>query len=166
MTFRELCLQTAKECGVGISYDQMQRILVTQWRLILEELLLRPGESRIMLSGILQIYLKRKTLNCGIWKNGEVVDRKKEVHYCYRIKPGTPLRMVMRGDMDIKDLTMGGFPLYFDQASTHRDNSVYKEGKLKLDKVTRDKSISNNIELQHIIEEQKKKKFNDKLPED
>ncbi len=166
MTFRELCLQTAKECGIGVSYDQMQRILVTQWRLILEELLLRPGESRILLTGLLQIYLKRKTLNCGIWEDGKVVDRRKEVHYCYRMKPSPPLLKVMRGDKDIKELAIGGFPLYFDQESSHLDNSVYKNGRLKLDHVTRNKTIMENSDLKHIIEEEKKKKFNDRLPED
>ena len=166
MTFAELCHQTAKECGVGVSYDQMQRILATSWRLMIEELILNPGRSNIMFNGLLQIYLKKRNLNCGIFKDGKFVDKEVQPHWCFRLKPGMPLRKVMSGNMDIRDLKVGGFPLYFDKETLKRPEAEYKKGRMVLDDIGREKKISKREDLQRMREEQEKQKFLKALPED
>lgn len=166
MTFAELCHQTAKECGVGVSYNQMQQILATSWRLMLEELILNPGRSSIMFNGLLQIYLKKRNLNCGIYKDGQFVGKDVQPHWCYRLKPGAPLLKVMRGDMDIRDLKVGGFPLYFDKETLKRPEAEYKKGRIVLDDIGRERKIAEREDLKRIIEEQEKQKFLKTLPED
>ena len=165
MTFGELCKQTSKECGVGVSYDQMQRILVTSWRLRIEELMIKPGESRIMLSGLLQIYLKKRTVQCGIWKGKELVGSEPREHYVFRIKPGIMLKHVMCGMNDIRELRVGGIPLYFDKETLKMGNVAYKNGKIMLDKATRKEKMEDPA-LKEIIAEREKQKFKNRLPED
>lgn len=170
MTFGELCQQTCKESGIGVSYDQMQRILATQWRLILEELILRPGESRVMLSGMFQLYLKKKRLNCGVFENGKKVRSEMQTHYCFRIKPSTQIRAMMRGDKDIRDLKIGTFPLYFDKSTLKQDKAKYTNGRLTLDNITRERNLAEMRNMKIIKDAQKKKaeeeEFAKKLPED
>ena len=166
MTFGELCHQTAKECGVGVSYDQMQRILATSYRLILEELILNPGRSNIMFRGFWQIYLKKRNLNCGVFKDGAFSGSEVQAHWCFRIKPSVQGKKVMQGKMDIRELRIGDFPMYFDKETLARPNAEYKDGKLMLDHVSREKKIKELEEIKNIREEQEKQKFLKGLPED
>jgi hypothetical protein len=165
MTFGELCQQTTKECGVGVTYNQVQQILATSWRLMIEELFMEPGHSRIMLSGILQIYMKKRNLTCGIWKGNKQVGTELQPHYVFRMKPSSHLKSVLNGKDDIRSLRIGGVPLYFDKDEIKKGKTVFKDGKILLDEISRKKHME-NPSLKKIIEEREKQKFRDRLPED
>jgi hypothetical protein len=72
----------------------------------------------------------------------------------------------MSGNMDIRDLKVGGFPLYFDKETLKRPEAEYKKGRMVLDDIGREKKISEREDLQRMREEQEKQKFLKALPED
>lgn len=166
MTFKELCVQTARECGEGVTYEQMQRILATHWRMVIEELLAKPGESRLMLNGLLQIYTKKKRLNCGVFENGKAIRSEQQIHYCFRLKPSAPLKKVLQGEADIRSLKVGNFPLYFDKTELKRPDEDFKRGEIQLDNMKRKKSIAEREGLRKFKEQAEQEKIRKSLPED
>jgi len=164
MTFGEICQQTARECGEGVSTDQVRKILITQWRIMLEELFIAPGDSKIMLQGIGQFYLKRRNLTYGFVTDPE---KRKHTHYVFRFKPSELLKKVMAGKMEMKDLRIGTCPLYYEnEFELKRPNEDFKKGeKMYQDKIRRQIKYD-RAELRMAKEQNIKMDIRNRLPED
>lgn len=166
MTYGELCKQVAKECEQGVTYEQVQKIIATMWRIMLEELFINPGEANIMLPGIGQFYMKRKRLNCGVWENGVQVRKEQQLHWCFRFKPSSCVRMVLAGRRELKDLKIGSTPLYFEEMKLKRPKADFKAGAKQYERGLRKKINYDRAELRMAKDNNKKKDLRKRLPED
>lgn len=166
MTFMELCKQITRECGQGVSYDQTTKIMITAWRIMLEELFIDPDKAVIQFTGIGKFYLKKKTINCGIIKNGEFMGHEKQKHYCFRFNPGVPLKRVMRGDMPLRDIKIGYMPLYFEKMELKRPKSDFKEGEKIYENFNRPNLKYDRAEIRMLKDQKTKRDIDKRLPEE
>jgi hypothetical protein len=133
---------------------------------MLEELFIAPGESEIMLHGIGKLFMKKKTVNCGVSENGEFVGHEKRNIFIFKFKPSTCVRAVMRGDMPLRDLKIGFFPLYFEQPQLKRPNSDFREGQKMIDKRYRPNIKYDRAEIRMAKEQKSKSDISKRLPEE
>lgn len=167
MTFGELCKQTARECGEGISYEQAQNILATQWRIMLEELFIAPDEAEIMFTGIGRFFLSRRMINCGIFKDGNLLGHEKRPAYCFVFKPSPILRSAMAGKIRMMDLKIGGVPLYQnDRKSLKRPQNEFAEGDQALKEMLEQRIRYDRAELRMAKERKANRDIDNRLPED
>ena len=130
----ELCKQVARECGGGVTIDQVNKVITTMWRVMLEELFINPHKAQIMFTGIGKFDMKLRRLNVFPRReNGTFTgERELKPFWVLRFHPSNAVKEVMQNKKDLRDLELGFKPLYYDKETRKPPRSKMTEGRKKL----------------------------------
>lgn len=169
MNMSELCKQVARECGCGVTIDQVNKIIITMWRVMLEELFVNPHEAQIMFTGIGKFDMKLRRYNTFPRReNGTFCgERELKPFWQLRFHASEPLKDVMKNKKDLKDLELGFKPLYYDKDFRKPTRQKINEGRRKLREMQKQDLIRRNRQdyIDH-MERIERIDLEERLPED
>lgn len=169
MNNSELCKQIVRECGVGITYEQMKQIMATMWRIMIEELLSNPQEAEVMFTGIGKFDMKLRRYNVFPRKEDGTFTGERELKPFWQLRfhPSLPVREVINSKRDIKELELGFKPLYFDKENKLPSRKKLNEGRRRLREIQKDNLIrQRRQDYIDNMERAEKIDFNQRLPEE
>lgn len=175
MTFREWCMQIAKESTSQVPYEFVRELMICAIRVAYEELLSNPAEADLDIKGIGRFYLNHR-----ICHNNFPTEDKPEyaAHWTLHFRPARFIKDTINGRQDPRLLTVASaYPLYpeyyesINKSYVHgRNSQLYPNYKIKY-KVTAiegyDKLYNQmrremkKLELAAKEQEEKKKKKNE-----
>lgn len=161
MTFGELTKQVTREVDEGLTREQVTKVILTMWRIILEELIINPQDAKIMIHGLGKIYLQKKRFNCGLY------EKKQDTRWIFRFKQSEQLKSVINGRKDLTDMEIGFKPLYFERLQVKKPTyAQLAEGERKYAEMKRRNIKYNRAEVRAEKEKAKKNDIASRLPED
>lgn len=143
MNNTEFCKQVVRECGVGITFEQMQMIVATEWRIILEELFSNPSKAEVNFTGIGKFNMKLRRFNCFPRREDGTFTGERELRPFWQLRfhPSDLVKQVMKGEKDISELTLGYKSIYFDKPHKLPPRAKINEGKRKLREIYKENRI-------------------------